>query len=133
MCSKDLTTRPPGFETMTYPRLPLNCDFEKDFCSWTNDTETDFTWLRGKSGTLTSLTGPLTDHTLQTLNGHYVYIETSYPRVANQTARLISIPFSVRSTGFCFKFWYHMYGSTINTLNIILENECKNVKIYMLN
>ncbi|CAF0808194.1 unnamed protein product, partial [Brachionus calyciflorus] len=123
LCEKDLTTLNPGYLTQTYPPLPINCDFEKDFCSWKNDSNSDFTWLRSKGETLTSLTGPLADHTLQTLNGYYVYIETSYPRVQNQTARLVSLPVTVRSTGYCFKFWYHMYGSTINTLNIKLRNE----------
>lgn len=53
------------------------------------------------------------------MNGTYAYIEASYPRRANDTARLISalIPPNSRP-GICLSFWYHMYGPDIDTLAV---------------
>lgn len=51
------------------------------------------------------------------LGGWYIFIETSYPRKQNETARLISA--DVPATGqACFQFWYHMYGDHIENLTI---------------
>ena len=51
--------------------------------------------------------------------GSYVYIETSSPRQYGDNAKL---EFSVSSPDIgklsCLKFYYHMYGDTINTLNV---------------
>ena len=50
--------------------------------------------------------------------GFYMYIETSFPRTSGDIARLFS-PFVLTSNSNCgFSFWYHMYGTTINTLNV---------------
>lgn len=56
-------------------------------------------------------------------NGWYVYIETSWPRKMNDTARLISssIPGTTASKGKCLSFWYHMYGADINTLSVYVR------------
>lgn len=53
------------------------------------------------------------------MNGTYAYIEASYPRRQNDTARLISalIPPNSRP-GMCVSFWYHMYGAAIDTLSV---------------
>ena len=112
--------------TTVFPHLELDCDFENDLCSWTNDEKAKQPWLRNKGFTLSEGTGPLLDHTLQSIDGHYIYLETSYPTKKNDTARLLSQPVGIRSTGYCFKFWYHMYGEDINTLNIKLNNLISN-------
>ncbi len=65
--------------TISYPVVSLDCNFEKDFCNWANYTGNDvFTWQRNKGSTLSDLTGPLTDHTLQTIEGHYIYVEVNH-------------------------------------------------------
>lgn len=48
-----------------------------------------------------------------------MYIETSSPRKPGDKARLISPKFNGASR-MCFKFWYHMYGTHIKSLNIYL-------------
>ena len=49
-----------------------------------------------------------------------MYIEASSPRRQNETARLVSQQFSpVPFRGRCLKFWYHMLGAEIGTLNVI--------------
>ena len=56
------------------------------------------------------------------MNGTYIYIEASFPRQANDKARIISagIPADGRM-GHCVKFWFHMYGPHVNALNIYLK------------
>lgn len=56
-------------------------------------------------------------------NGTYAYIESSYPRKPNDTARLISAEIS-RNTrpGTCVSFWYHMYGPDIDTLSVYTKS-----------
>ena len=51
-----------------------------------------------------------------------MYIETSSPRRAGDTARLVSPLIEVNETGHIqdcrLQFWYHMYGASIATLNV---------------
>ena len=45
--------------------------------------------------------------------GYYLYIESSSPRLLNDTARIYSPVYGAdSSSGGCFTFWYHMYGSS---------------------
>jgi hypothetical protein len=41
---------------------------------------------------------------------------------ANNSAQLISPSYNVPAVGVCFKFWYNMYGSDINTLSLWMNN-----------
>lgn len=43
---------------------PLDCDFEKDLCSWTQGRGDDFDLARYQGNTLTAMTGPSSDHTI---------------------------------------------------------------------
>lgn len=43
---------------------PLDCDFEKDLCSWTQGRGDDFDLVRYQGNTLTAMTGPSSDHTI---------------------------------------------------------------------
>lgn len=48
-----------------------------------------------------------------------MYIETSYPRKVNDTARIISPAYQRETIGaHCVQFWYHMYGFHVGTLNV---------------
>ncbi|EDO47787.1 predicted protein [Nematostella vectensis] len=113
--------------TTTQPvnNLGINCDFEKDFCpqAWSQDVTDTFNWTRQSGSTSSSGTGPSVDHTLGTAQGYYIYIETSYPRKFNDTARIISssVPGTTGTPGKCLSFWYHMYGATINRLNVLIR------------
>lgn len=55
--------------------------------------------------------------------GFYIYIEASWPRRRNDTAKLISaqVPATTGSNGKCLSFWYHMYGADINTLGVYVR------------
>lgn len=53
--------------------------------------------------------------------GWYIYIETSFPRQPNDTARVISP--RIKGNGSskairCVSFWYHMYGPHVDILRL---------------
>ena len=49
--------------------------------------------------------------------GKYMYIETSYPRRRGDKAILILALYGKRGSS-CLSFYYHMYGSSVGTLNV---------------
>ena len=60
------STAPPT----TPPRGKFSCDFEIDFCSWSQDSSDQFNWTRHHGRTSSTDTGPTTDHTLKTGTFH---------------------------------------------------------------
>ncbi|XP_071486324.1 MAM and LDL-receptor class A domain-containing protein 1-like [Diadema antillarum] len=98
---------------------PGYCTFETQHCGWSNVDSDDFDWQIHSGGTPSDSTGPPFDHTLGTILGHYVYIETS-DASTGEKARLESEIFPARPTG-CLSFWYHMFGADMGTLNIYLQ------------
>ncbi len=53
------------------------------------------------------------------VSGYYAFIETSVPRQTGDKAILNSMQFpATTGSGRCLSFWYHMYGSSIGTLNV---------------
>ena len=98
------------------------CTFEpSDRCGWTDEPNSldDFDWTRQSGSTASSGTGPAFDHTFGTSKGMYMYIETSSQK-AGDKARLLSPRYSA-TTGKCLRFWYHMYGTGIGTLNVRIK------------
>ncbi|KAJ8022862.1 MAM and LDL-receptor class A domain-containing protein 2 [Holothuria leucospilota] len=101
-------------------RRELNCTFDYGTCGYSQMAEDDFDWTRHQGATPSSGTGPSGDHTTGT--GYYMYIEAT-SRAVNSTARLISSPQgATNDQGLCLSFFYHMYGATINTLNVYLSS-----------
>ena len=111
------STTPASIITSTNLTI-LACNFECNCpCSWNLDPTNDMPWKVKKGPSDIIFTGPSADHTLQSTAGHYAYIETNVTSL-NNAARLISPLVSVGSTGLCFQFFYHMYGTNINRLNL---------------
>ena len=52
------------------------------------------------------------------LAGYYMYIEASSPRKKGDNAMIGSAVFKPTSSACLVRFFYHMYGSHIGTLNI---------------
>uniref|UniRef100_A0A672P6U0 MAM domain-containing protein n=1 Tax=Sinocyclocheilus grahami TaxID=75366 RepID=A0A672P6U0_SINGR len=86
----------------------INCDFERDICTWTQLATDVFDWTRHRGSTPTSMTGPSSDHT--TGSGFYMYIEGD-SALHGDTARLLSAECADPQPQ-CLQFWYHMYGSS---------------------
>ncbi|XP_066300039.1 MAM and LDL-receptor class A domain-containing protein 2-like [Branchiostoma lanceolatum] len=99
---------------------PGFCDFERDTCGWTNELYIDdFDWLRDNGATPSLFTGPSVDHTTNTDQGYYLYIESSgNNRPAGENAFLLSESFAPTQMS-CLSFWYHMYGAGVGSLNVL--------------
>ena len=57
-----------------------------------------------------------------------MYVETSYPRLNKEKARLVS-PDLAKSYS-CLDFYYHMYGDHVNRLNVYLRTKSNDVLIW---
>ncbi|XP_067661422.1 uncharacterized protein [Haliotis asinina] len=121
---RSTTTATPTATTST----PINtyyhatyCDFENiDNCGYNQSSKALSKWYRGE-GKRTSLTGPLSDHTLGTPGGTYLYIDTykSAQWYAPKTiSAIIESPMFTPSPNYCIRFWYNMYGKNIEDLNV---------------
>ena len=86
---------------------------------WVQDQSDQDDWELDSGGTPSGSTGPSGDHT--TGAGNYIYLETSSTGT-NDVANLISPTFNLTgTTNPKLEFWYHMYGATINTLNVDID------------
>ena len=73
------------------PNSQDSCDFEADKCIWRDSVkDTDFFWVRQEGCTPSYSTGPCEDHTTGTQQGHYMYVEASWPRTEGDVAELQS-------------------------------------------
>ncbi|CAB4008725.1 CUB and peptidase domain-containing 2-like [Paramuricea clavata] len=112
--------------SVAYRSLALSCDFESDdLCGFTFDLSAEFNWTRSNS-TPSFNTGPSSDHTHG--DGWFVYLETSWPRLNKDKARLVSPDLDISSN--CLEFYYHMLGNTVNTLNVYLRTSSGDVLIW---
>lgn len=97
--------------------FPYNEGFESGLGAWTQDTGDNIDWTVDASGTPSSNTGPSSANE----GSNYLYIESSgngtgYP---NKVAIIESPCFDLSSeTTATFAFDYHMYGSSIGTLDL---------------
>ncbi len=81
-----------------------DCDFEKDFCGWSNVG--NYLWLRSTGGNTKALSkSPPIDTTTKTAAGWYAVFPLEYIR-AYDTAVIQSPPLSSRSQYNCFSFFY---------------------------
>lgn len=64
------------------------CNFEFNLCSWKQDRDDEFDWSLRAGSTPTLGTGPVTDHSLQNPSGSYIFIESSFPQLPGQVAKL---------------------------------------------
>ncbi|XP_070565018.1 MAM and LDL-receptor class A domain-containing protein 1-like isoform X2 [Ptychodera flava] len=108
--------------------LAGRCNFELDFCSWKQELTDVFDWTLFKGTTTSVGTGPDTDHTTRSEKGHYAYIETSSPRRPAHVARIASttIKGTTSSSNCRIKLWYHMMGTDIGSLSILIRTTYDN-------
>jgi hypothetical protein len=108
--------------------LPAACTFENEIglCEWQNDPAGDVQWQRRQGSTPTPNTGPSVDHTLGTVSGHYLYMESSQPTAPDNRAILVGPVVSKDvecgdlddNMKCAIQFWYHMYGDHTGTLAV---------------
>lgn len=108
-----------GTKCQAYSR----CDFENGLCNWKQDSISDnFDWTRQSGPTPSFGTGPGRDHTFGTIAGHYLYIETSSHQFGDR-ARLLSRNFYTTTNNCNIRFFYYMFGSTVNTLSVMMRTQ----------
>ncbi|XP_035993676.1 MAM and LDL-receptor class A domain-containing protein 1 [Fundulus heteroclitus] len=96
------------------------CTFEDGLCVWVQGAEDELDWRSASGPTETPNTGPAGDHTHGT--GKYLYIESSHPSEKENKAQLMSLLLPpAGQKGYCFRFWYHMFGATVGSLRMFLK------------
>ncbi|XP_063447404.1 zinc metalloproteinase nas-6-like [Mytilus trossulus] len=90
----------------------IYCNFDKDNCQWASDSVNNRyqygIWIRHSGTTDTDQTGPVFDHTWETSDGYYMYVESSQNRGKKFRMRLFDVP-----AGICMSFYIHKYGKGI--------------------
>lgn len=115
---------------------PQTCTFEnKDLCQWKHDPKQKLKWDFGSGNTASANTGPSTgksdstrimrsfnlsriDHTTLSINGTYIYLETSDGTFGDR-ARLISPLFRKSSKTCKFTFWYGIVFLSSSLTNVL--------------
>ncbi|KAI8512343.1 MAM domain, meprin/A5/mu [Branchiostoma belcheri] len=106
-----------------------SCDFESyRICGYTQDRTDDFDWTRRRGSTTISGTGPTGDHT--TGSGYYMHIDGT-GQSSGKKARLKSRSISSRGD-FCLEFYYHMYGSSVGTLNVYRDRSYSGNRVWSM-
>lgn len=86
--------------------------------TWQARSSSTFEWFIYNDSTPSFRTGPIVDHTTGTSQGKYIYTEASSGKPGD-TALLISPALDISTLNTpAIKFWYHMFGATINELHI---------------
>ncbi|PAA80981.1 hypothetical protein BOX15_Mlig025956g4, partial [Macrostomum lignano] len=96
-CDGDATTPAPG-------QPDINCDFELGKCNYWNQQLQG--WSRSSGQLAIEGTGPQTDHTTGSRNGHFMLFNSS------RLSRLFTPRFN-SSGGHCLSFWFHAYGRDV--------------------
>ena len=88
-----------------------NCDFEKSFCNWFDDSPNTLQWKRGQAGS-SSTTGPTIDHTLGNATGSYAYVAAGQGNLLSWADLVLDKNLGPSSTTCDIEFFYHMKGDT---------------------
>ena len=106
-----------GTQITAYPYLE---SFDSGTGNWTQATGDDGDWTLDANGTPTNNTGPSDDITG---GGNYFYTE-AHDIGTNNTAILISPCYDLTIlTEATFTFYYHMFGSTMGSLNLEITSD----------
>jgi len=114
--------------TFTTGPCQNECEFNADFCRWSNSVDDDFDWTLSR-GSLWTHTGPIKDELASKNNfnfGGYAHIDSGHPHYSGSKAKLTSdvIPASDPYThsALCFTFWAHMFGQDIGQLRMLQKD-----------
>lgn len=110
------------------PVVKFDCNFEKDFCAWTQDPNSPTSWIRKNGKTAKFGTAPLNDVTFQNSLGYYAYSD-SYSDITLPPAILKS-PVIEDYEDTCLEFWYQLGGSSISSLSVVLKQSDNETKLW---
>ncbi|XP_071520606.1 MAM and LDL-receptor class A domain-containing protein 1-like [Panulirus ornatus] len=120
------TTTRPSPPPPTVPPMAASCDFsDQNFCEW-RSIPGDVTWsvLSGVAGT--HYVGPLADHT--TGDGYFMSLTPTSDN--SKGVATLSSPELNAAQDVCMRWWYHMDGSDVATLDVILKNFNLDTKLW---
>ena len=89
-----------------------NCDFDKSFCNWFDDSMAGSFWQRQQASAATTNTGPSIDHTLGTSAGSYAFVNSKEGNNVDYADLVIDKDLGPSSTTCEIEFYYHMKGKT---------------------
>ncbi|XP_069053609.1 zonadhesin isoform X3 [Lepisosteus oculatus] len=105
----------------------LDCNFEKDFCGWSQPLTGSLHWTRHLETTSSTFSGPSFNHT--TRDGYYMYIEDDGVYNGGRARLLSSECTDPRPQ--CLDFGYRMYGvAGTMALNVYLLENRSTVRIW---
>ncbi|XP_071123909.1 uncharacterized protein [Mytilus edulis] len=96
------------------------CSFQQtDLCRFTQDRDDNTDWTR-QSSSISSQSGPKTDHSYGNGYGYYMALKTiNTPKSsAGKTISRITSPTFKPASNYCLRFWYTMFGKDVDTLNV---------------
>ncbi|VDI63535.1 Hypothetical predicted protein [Mytilus galloprovincialis] len=91
------------------------CSFNSDCMFLSASSSSSVHWLRRSGCTPSTATGPCTGHDGRS-SSYYIFLETSGGSTGMTASLNTNVTFD--STPRCLSFYYHMYGSTINELQV---------------
>lgn len=107
----------------------IDCDFEsQSICNYEVDDNNIPAWAWQAGPTPAYKTGPKYDHTLNSKDGHYMYVASRLSSRVERFKSHLTSPLATRtSDAQCLQFYYHMYGHDIGWLNVYLLNATQTV------
>lgn len=104
--------------TILYIIFSNRCNFEIGFCDWKQSDNNEFNWRRINAGSTPASIYPQRDHTTNTAQGSYIFIETTGKK--NRTSSILYGPIinSAVNSECQIRFYYFMNGKSVGRLNI---------------
>ncbi|XP_078811764.1 apical endosomal glycoprotein isoform X1 [Oryzias latipes] len=100
--------------------IPRMCSFEGDRCGYSSSS--GGIWVHRSGQSSTAVTGPETDHTLQTDQGFYMMVNTDASALPRGKAAVLTSLVRAKTTKKeCLSFWYHMGGENPGSLTVYMK------------
>uniref|UniRef100_A0A8C9QUX0 MAM and LDL receptor class A domain containing 1 n=1 Tax=Scleropages formosus TaxID=113540 RepID=A0A8C9QUX0_SCLFO len=96
-----------------------SCTFESGRCGWKNSQADSFDWSLG-TGSAQSFQPPV-DHTLQTENGHFVYLQATPIGLRGDKAHMKSSVWKKSSPTCKLTFWYYLSSKATGIMRLLVK------------
>ncbi|XP_034048992.1 apical endosomal glycoprotein [Thalassophryne amazonica] len=99
--------------------MPERCTFEGQQCGYSNSGRSYWVHRNGHPATIT---GPKTDHTLETEEGFYMAVNTGSNNLPPGSTAVLTSPIHKGTTKTqCLQFWYHKGGENPGSLVVYMK------------